>query len=204
MTLHSEDRATTVKAGMASWLKRLIAIAIIVVILVITYFILAAFIPRWWAQRAGRMSDGSFAKGIAWGSIWGGASTLIPLLLLLVAGLVFRKRGGKVIAGLAALLALAAAVPNLMTLVVVLGNNDAAHAGERIMDVDAPGFRGASLIAAIVAALIFLGIAFLVAKYKRRGSQLKKARNAEQERELERERVQEAARDHDLDSRTNL
>lgn len=203
MRLHSEDRATTVKSGMASWFKRLIAIAVIAVVLVITYFILAAFIPRWWAQRTGQMADGSFTKGIAWGSIWGAASTLIPLLLLLAAGLVVGKRGGKVIGGLLALIALAAAVPNLMTLVVVLGTNDAAHAGERIMDVDAPGFRGASLIAAIIAGLIFLGIAFLVAKYKRRGSQLKKARKQEKERELAIEHEQEL-RERNLDARTDL
>ena len=189
---------------MASWLKRLIAIAVIVVVLVITYFILAAFIPRWWAQRVGGMADGSFAKGIAWGSIWGGACTLIPLLLLLIAGLVVRKRGGKFFAGLAAVLALVVAIPNLMTLVVVLGTNDAAHAGERIMDVDAPGFRGASLIAAIIAGLIFLGIAFLVAKYKRRGSQLRKAREQEREGEVVRRDVVEhdTGFDPEIDTRT--
>ena len=40
------------------------------------------------------------------------------------------KRGGRVIAGIAALLALLFALPNLMTLSVVLGGNSAAHAGE--------------------------------------------------------------------------
>jgi len=63
-----------------------------------------------------------------------------------------------------------------MTLSVVLGGNNAAHAGERIMDVEAPGFRGASLVGAIVAALIFVGVVVLTIQYQRRGRQLAKAR----------------------------
>ena len=41
------------------------------------------------------------------------------------------------------------AVPNWLTLSVVAGNSKAAHAGERIFDVDAPGFRAATAIGAI-------------------------------------------------------
>ncbi len=51
---------------------------------------------------------------------------------------------------------IAIAIPNLMTLSIVLGNNNAAHAGERILDVDAPAFRGASLVGAIAAVAILL------------------------------------------------
>src|SRR5690606_18890886 len=61
-------------------------------------------------------------------------------------------------------LALIFAIPNLMTLTVVLGGNNAAHAGERIMDVDAPAFRGASLAGAILAVLIFLPVVYLVVR----------------------------------------
>jgi hypothetical protein len=38
----------------------------------------------------------------------------------------------------------------------VAGNSKAAHAGERIMDVDAPGFRVATAIGAISAAVVAL------------------------------------------------
>ena len=37
-----------------------------------------------------------------------------------------------------------------MTLGIVLGISDAAHAGDRILDVEGPGFRLWSLIGAIV------------------------------------------------------
>jgi hypothetical protein len=100
----------------------------------------------------------------------------VPLLLVLPAILFRRKRGGRVIAGIAAVLALLSALPNLMTLSVVLGGNSAAHAGERIMDVEAPGFRGASLVGAIIAALVFVGVVVLTIQYRRRGRQLAKAR----------------------------
>jgi hypothetical protein len=52
-------------------------------------------------------------------------------------------------------LALIVALPNLMTLAIVLGTGNAAHAGERIMDVDAPLFRGFSLVGALIALAVF-------------------------------------------------
>ena len=165
----SKDRPTTSKSGMPSWLNRVIMFAILGAVLVIVYFILAAFLPRWWAERIGELSDRGFARGITWGLLFGGLCTLVPLLLVLPAVLFRQKRGGRVIAGIAAVLALLFALPNLMTLSV-------AHAGERIMDVEAPGFRGASLIGAIIAALVFVGVVVLTIQYRRRGRQLAKAR----------------------------
>jgi hypothetical protein len=129
VTTDSKDRPTASKSGMPSWFKRVILFASLGAVLVIVYFILAAFIPRWWAERIGGLCDGRFAQGITWGLFFGGLSTLVPLLLVLLAVLVWRKRGGRVIAGIADLLALLFALPNLMTLSVVFGGNSAAHAG---------------------------------------------------------------------------
>ncbi|NEW41430.1 permease [Nocardia cyriacigeorgica] len=147
-----------------SWRTRIIAGTVLVVVLIVAYLILAAFIPRWWAQRVGEMVGGSFSKGIGWGLVYGGLCTAVPLFLLLVAVLVWKRRGGKVIAGGAVVLAVIFAIPNLMTLTVVLGGNNAAHAGERIMDVDAPAFRGAALAGALIGLLIFLAVVVLVVK----------------------------------------
>jgi hypothetical protein len=172
----SKDRPTTSKSGMPSWLKRVIMFAILGAVLVIVYFILAAFVPRWWAERIGELSDRSFARGITWGLFLGSVCTLVPLLLVLFAILVWRKRGGRVIAAIADLIALVFASPNLMALGIVFGGSSAAHAGQRIMDVEAPGFRGASLIGAIVGALVFAGVVVLTIQYRRRGRQLAIAR----------------------------
>ncbi|WP_280236151.1 permease [Nocardia cyriacigeorgica] len=162
-----------------SWRTRIIAGAVLVVVLIVAYLILAAFIPRWWAQRVGEMVGGSFSKGIGWGLVYGGLCAAVPLFLLLIAVLVWRRRGGKVIAGGAVVLAVLFAIPNLMTLTVVLGGNNAAHAGERIMDVDAPAFRGASVVGALIALLIFLAVVFVVVRRQwRRRAEAKAAVSA--------------------------
>ena len=54
------------------------------------------------------------------------------------------------------------ASPNLITLGIVLGPGGGAHAGERTLDVDAPGFRSSSLIGSVVAALVVLAIWLLL------------------------------------------
>ena len=51
MTTDSKDRPTASKSGMPSWLKRVILFASLGAVLVIVYFILAAFVPRWWAEQ---------------------------------------------------------------------------------------------------------------------------------------------------------
>ena len=176
MTAEPADRPTDSKPGRLRWLKRVIMFAILGAALISVYFILAAFLPRWWAERMGELSDRGFARGIAWGLFFGGVCTLVPLLQVLLAVLVRHKRGGRIIAGIAAVLALLFALPNLMTLSIVFGGNSAAHAGERIMDVEAPGFRGASLVGAIIATLVFVGVVVLANRYRRRGRQLAEAR----------------------------
>jgi hypothetical protein len=59
-------------------------------------------------------------------------------------------------------LAIVLAGPNLLTLGIVIGSGHAAHAGERTLDVDAPGFRGASLAGAIVGALALAALEYLL------------------------------------------
>jgi hypothetical protein len=46
------------------------------------------------------------------------------------------------------------AAPNVLTLGIVVGAGSGAHAGDRTLDVEAPGFRGASLIGALAAAAL--------------------------------------------------
>ncbi|WP_372508151.1 permease [Nocardia amikacinitolerans] len=156
------------KSSASVWRNRIIGGVALFVAVVVTYLILAAFIPRWWAQRLAEMVNGSFAKGIGWGLLLGGMCTLVPLLLLLFAVLMWRKRAGKFLAGAAAVLAVLVAIPNLMTLTIVLGGNNAAHAGERILDVDAPAFRGACLVGAVLAVLFFLGAVYLATRREMR------------------------------------
>ncbi|UFS99341.1 permease [Nocardia huaxiensis] len=172
------------RSTFVTWRNRIIALVLLAVILWVTYLILAAFLPRWWAQRIAEMVSGSFSKGIWYGLVMGVLCTLVPLLLLLLAGMTWRKRGGPFIAGAAVVLAVVAAVPNLLTLAIVAGNSNAAHAGERILDVDAPAFRGAVLTGAIVSAVLFLLVAFLLVRRR-----FRKHRAAKQRMEQEKQRV---------------
>lgn len=158
----SEVRPDGQKSTLATWRTRIIGAVVVIAILTVVYFILAAFIPRWWAQRIAELVHGSFSKGIGWGLVYGLLGTALPLFLMLFAAMIWKRRAGKFIAGAAALLAVILAIPNLMTLSIVLGNNNAAHAGQRILDVDAPAFRGASLVGAIAAAVIFLASVSLI------------------------------------------
>jgi MFS family permease len=129
----------------------LIALGIAVLVLLAA----SAFLPRWWAHRIGNQADGSFTNGIGLGLFYGFTLTLLALALLLV-GLrrIHSWKGRLILLGVAVLLA----SPNLITLGIVLGPGDGAHAGERTLDVEAPGFRSSSLIGAIVAVLLLLGI----------------------------------------------
>ncbi|CAM3057945.1 permease [Skermania piniformis] len=171
--------ATAPDKSVPKWLIRVIAVVLGIVVLVIAYFILAAFVPRWWAQRIGSLADQSIARGITWGLFFGFVCTFVPLLLLLFGALRMRRRGGRYLAPMAAILALIVAAPNLMTLTIVWGTGGGAHAGERILDVDGPGFRGATLTGAVVALLVFLLTGYFVARYRKRGKDLRRARNRE-------------------------
>jgi hypothetical protein len=119
-------------------------------------FIGAAFVPRWWAHRIGGQANESFAGGIMLGLFYGFVFTALPILLIVWG--IRRRRSARAwlfIVGGAVLLAL----PNLFTLGIVFGRNSAAHAGDRTLDVEAPGFRGASLGGALVA---LAAVGFLV------------------------------------------
>lgn len=144
--------------------RRLLLLAGAVVAIVVVYFIAAATIPRWWAQRIGDQVDGSIAAGTALGLFYGFVFTFVPLLVLSFAarrGRPWRARAWLAVA------AVVLALPNLMTLGIVLGTGSAAHAGERILDVDGPNFRAFTLVGAILGALAVVGVRYLMASRRR-------------------------------------
>lgn len=163
-----------------SWARKGVAALIAVVVAIIVYFILAAFLPRWWAGVIGRSVDGSFGRGIGTGLALGFICTAVPLILIGLAVL-YRHRLKSVPSILLALVGIVVAIPNLLTLGVVLGSGNGAHAGQRIFDVDAPGFRASTLWGAIIGLLVAVAIAFFIWRFRRRGTELKRARGRERE-----------------------
>lgn len=148
-----------------NWKRRIIIAVVLLVLAVVLFLAGAAFIPRWWAQRIGDQVDGGGGRGVGFGLFYGFVFTLVPLIVLWIA---FRKR--RPIGTWLLLIALAAvlAAPNLFTLGIVVGNGDAAHAGERILDTEANYFRASTLIGAIAAGLVMLAVIVLLVKRRRR------------------------------------
>lgn len=171
MTAEGTSPSTTSKTGRPSWVNKSIVIAIGVVALVVAYFALAAFVPRWWGIRMSQLADQTFTKGILWGLAFGTVCTLVPLLLFFAAWSVRKRRGGKVTAIVAVVLAVVAAVPNLMTLSIVAGNGNAAMAAAQNMNTGAPGFRGATALGAVIAVVAFALLVFVIVRGRRRRAQ---------------------------------
>ena len=193
MTTADAGRSTESKPSEGAgrlWLRRLIGIVIALAVAVLGYFIVAAFIPRWWAQRVAHQVDSRFTLGVTWGLFYGGVFTFAAVLVALQARRQLFSWPVKI--GLI-VLALLLEIPNLMTLGIVLGTSRAAHAGERILDVEAPAFRSASLAGVIIGALLALGVFILVTLVRTRGRQVKAFQAEAKQRALDKKADAEAA-----------
>lgn len=147
------------------WKRTLMLSAVALALLIIAYFILAAFIPRWWSQEIGRAVAGSISTGTLLGLCLGFTFTVVPLGVLTLAfcpSLTWQVRLTWAIA------AVVLAFPNLFTLSVTAGDGSGAHAGQRTMDVNAPGFRGGTLAGAIIAFAVYLFVLFLILRRRPR------------------------------------
>ncbi|CAN5353535.1 hypothetical protein BH20ACT13_BH20ACT13_04580 [soil metagenome] len=148
----------------ANWSRRLLVAGIVVVVVLGGGLIASATIPRWWAQRIGDQIEGSIVTGTFVGLFYGFVFTALPLLVL-AAVMRWRRTVRAII--VATVVAAVLAIPNLMTLGIVLGRGNAAHAGERILDVEAPAFRGASLAGALMAVAMGAFVGYLIASRQR-------------------------------------
>ena len=184
-----------VKAG--TWVNRAVLALVLIALAYIAFALSAAFFPRWWAQRVGDQVGGQLSAGTLWGLFYGFTFTLVPLLLLAqMRRRFFSWTWRFIILAVAVVLA----TPNWLTLAVVLGTSKAAHAGERIFDVEAPGFRAATAIGAVagaVVALILVGASMRLAGRRREVKELK-GRLSEREQD-ERDRDQAEREDERSD-----
>lgn len=170
----SQVSPETTPGAASPWKRRIVWGAGALIVVLIVAWIGAAFIPRWWAQRVGDQVNGSIPAGITLGLVYGFLFTVLPLLVIVWA--VRRRRGWKAYLAFATG-AVVLAMPNLFTLGIVVGRGNAAHAGDRTLDVEAPGFRGGTLSGAILAGLFLAGIAYLVVSRRRAREELERARS---------------------------
>lgn len=170
-----------------NWGTRIVLVLVTVVLLALAGLLAVTWLPRWWAQRVGGVVDGSIGNGVFAGLTCGVVFTAVPLLFL---RRVFAWHGGGVGSRVVWLvLALVVAAPNLTTLGIVLGNGNAAHAGERTLDVEAPAFRTATAVGAGLGALLVAAWWLLLAGRHRR------------DRQVDRLQAQVRARDEELRAR---
>ncbi|MEO6605710.1 MAG: hypothetical protein ABIN55_08860 [Aeromicrobium sp.] len=161
-----------------NWALRTVLVLVALVGAYVAFRVSAAFFPRWWAQRVADQVQGGFTAGTLWGLFYGFVFTFVPLLLLFQIRRRFFNWTWRLIVTVVALLL---AAPNWLTLSVVLGSSKAAHAGERIMDVDAPNFRAATLIGACIAAAAALALMATSITMARRKHQVKRLRGERDE-----------------------
>lgn len=177
--------AGTAPPGAPPWRRRVILGVLLVVIAVVGYFVATSFLLRWWANRVAALAHGAFRWGVWWGLVFGVACTMIAVLVARQA--VWQQVGWKAKAWIL-VAALLLAGPNLMTLGIVLGNGSGARDGQRRLDADGPGFRGATLVGVIVGAVLLVALEFLLAGRRRRRRELtqlrvdKKIRDAQEDR----------------------
>lgn len=173
-------RDAEVEAPKERHILRHVVMAIVVLALaVVLCVILAWFLPHWWSIQVGNQVHRSFTAGLGWGLFYGFVFTLIPLL---VASLAFRRRGGIALRVVVLIIAVILASPNLLTLAVVLKNDVAL---DQRLNVDAPWFRGATLIGAAAAVLIVLLIWLFSGIHRRRRRQVRRLQAERDARELQ-------------------
>jgi len=143
---------------------RPLTVIVVIALAVVALIAGSAFLPRWWSHRIADQANGSFTSGIGLGLFYGFGFTLLALVVLWFGVRRIASRKGRLILLGVALLV---ASPNLLTLGIVLGPGGAAHAGERTLDVEAPGFRASSLIGAVVAVLVVFAVGLLLRSRRR-------------------------------------
>ena len=158
----------------ANWGRRAIWAGAVLVVVLLGGLIASATVPRWWAQRVGDQVNGSITQGTLLGLFYGFVFTLLPIAVLV---LILRWRSTWRWVVFAVALAVILALPNLMTLGIVVGRGNAAHAGDRILDVEAPAFRGGTLAGAILAGVLVGFVAYLLVSRGRAWSSERRARD---------------------------
>jgi len=169
---HPEDRnGGGVSAGkVVNWL---VLVLVLVAVGYLAYGAARAFFPRWWAEQVGLQVMGDYTRGMILGLGVGAVFTFVPLLLLAQARRRFFSWTWRIII---ALLAIAFAMPNWLTIAVAVGTSHAAEDGRIAMTADAPGFRNGSAIGAavgLVLGLIVVGTSMRLGQQRKRVRELK-------------------------------
>lgn len=164
-----------------NWAARIIFGVVALVVLVLGYLILAAFLPVWWATTVASQVQGNLAAGVWTGMFYGFVFTLIPLIVAWQATSSRVPAAGKVVL---IMLAVALASPNLLTAAVLISASESAHNGQRILSTEATWFPLWTQISAAAAAVAFIAGVILARIWRQRGRKVKALQKAESDRTL--------------------
>lgn len=131
---------------------------------IIAWLLGTTVLPRWYSHRVGNFVNERLTVGWISGLVHGMVFTVLPLLVLWAA-IRFRSTWQRALAFVIGAAILAA--PNLIVAGIVWGTGNAAHQGERTLDVKAPGFRGSVLVGVVLGAVIFIAWLWLVVSRRR-------------------------------------
>ncbi|MCA0159074.1 hypothetical protein LB823_22980 [Tsukamurella sp. M9C] len=175
------DAATRAGDAAKKWLKRAIVAAILVAVLIAAYFALAAYLPRKWADMlVGWVgTDGGTLKGTVFGLGIGFLCAGLPLLILWFAAK--RAASHPKIATVLGLIAVVAAVPNLMTLAVAIGTGSGANYARTKLDQNAAGFRWSTLIGVIIGVVAAIAVAIFLEVQRRKRAKKKEQKAVEKQ-----------------------
>ncbi|SKB06076.1 hypothetical protein SAMN06295964_1166 [Aeromicrobium choanae] len=176
--LPSEGPGT--RTGAEIWVRRIVVVLVLVVAALVVYGLLAAALPRWWAQRVGNQVDGRMTVGIFWGVFYGFIFSFLPVLVVWQVRRPFLKWPWKVGVFLVALLL---AAPNWLTLAISLGDNSASDAGWITLVNEAPGFQWATFFGALVGVLASFALIATITAARRRKSKVSELRGQLAERD---------------------
>lgn len=162
-----EKAAERKKANITAWL---IIGAIALVLGVVLYMYVSTVLPVWWANTIGGQVDKNLASGVLLGLFYGFVFTFVPLLILWQ---IRRPRIRWPMKIVLIVIAVLVAGPNLITLGIHTGTNQAAHNAQRILGTEATWFGAWTAWGAIIAAIVFVVLVVSVWQYRRRGRRVK-------------------------------
>jgi hypothetical protein len=147
---------------------------LVAAVVLVVFWLLALYLPGWWAGTIGDLVHGEFSLGAWWGLFFGTVFTLLPVIVI---GQTIRRWDGweppVLLTGLGILLA----APNWVTLWVALGADESARAAQLVLGAEAPGFRGGTAWGALLGGLLGVVLLLLWRGWRRRGKQLRQLKH---------------------------
>jgi hypothetical protein len=147
---------------------------VVAAIVLVVFWLLARYLPGWWAETVGGVVRGVFSLGAWWGLFFGTVFTLLPVIVI---GQTIRRWDGWEPPVLLTGLGLVLAAPNWLTLWVAVGPNRSAQAAKLVLDAEAPGFGGGTAWGALLGALLGVVLLLLWRGWRRRGRKLRQLRH---------------------------